>query len=997
MSRVEDTALLQTPVQMGKDGLESIIQIWNDATVEVKNILNNECNILLQCRARIWDDNCFSVIVDYFEFIITEKCCRNVFRSLVNFISHKRGFCRTLYGSPNEAVTTKGQDNSKHSGDKPDVEVIGAHKGVKKTKGLLKRLNIVGVLNKRIEHLESKYDLSTLPKIERSIPETTFRNGVQVLKIRPKPADQNATVLKQRTALVIPQDHCVQYLDMNLRRRENNQKENCVREVGDDEVDVMDRLERFRPGLADFGALKCLCKKCGDIGSFSSVFVLAYHISIKHNSRYLTDGLYCFLCGSHFLNYNMLVDHLQKSHGEHRRLHYETRSLQALEKEQKRNRKLKNSDVKIHCSSSERLRSLSPCTEKEIDEMMASVSEQRATDQQRLKFLHSKSDRNLEKSDDDEVTLQVDESEQVSGCDNDKAVFDCVCCLIDQICSNENCNPNSERLETADTSTSVKTSCASVSGDCSKSILATGPEFSSEKVDNTNSEEQICNLDAEVHSSSSTICGNDKLKIKDEDDVLVDQVVTAHDNNDTKDEVAAAPEADSKQVGKERVEGSDGNSDLKKRRKILCEKGRRRNRKRGRRIVKAPVVKDEAEKQPINKKSCTNVKSEVAESEKTNVYNTRRCVLRSGTIISSVVHKPAMVLPTTPTTSAAVTEGTASTSSSLDKNLATTKNESSYSCKRRVVKRKVLQKEDSKIGQEASKKKSQCRNQYERELRKCSSLKRIASTDNSRSKRLRLDELRSSSTSSAATAGKSEQSYSSLGETKRKSDNAVSRQVPHVKDPGPSNVNTTPDVMKKTGAFLRRNYLSQRKEDSAIVTTQNSAGNAASFMDPSSIPVYMTEAENKAIFSFVVPDKTSPGKLYRCRYCNDTFESEMVRKDSRKHAVGHLRIIRLRCSLCGCCSFFCSDMRIHLQMRHCEKLNRAPAHIVAPGRKIPCMTYNQADSLIEVAVKEKPGRVAFTLGKIISNVSYKPYYPDAVTERKILENTSLKDVTETVP
>lgn len=40
------------------------------------------------------------------------------------------------------------------------------------------------------------------------------------------------------TALVIPQDHCVQYLDMNLRRRENNQKENCAREVTDKEVGV---------------------------------------------------------------------------------------------------------------------------------------------------------------------------------------------------------------------------------------------------------------------------------------------------------------------------------------------------------------------------------------------------------------------------------------------------------------------------------------------------------------------------------------------------------------------------------------------------------------------------------------------------------------------------------------------------------------------------------------------------------------------------------------
>lgn len=50
MNRVEDTALLQAPFHIAKEGFEGIIEVWNDATIEVRNILNNECEILLQCR-----------------------------------------------------------------------------------------------------------------------------------------------------------------------------------------------------------------------------------------------------------------------------------------------------------------------------------------------------------------------------------------------------------------------------------------------------------------------------------------------------------------------------------------------------------------------------------------------------------------------------------------------------------------------------------------------------------------------------------------------------------------------------------------------------------------------------------------------------------------------------------------------------------------------------------------------------------------------------------
>lgn len=53
--------------------------------------------------------------------------------------------------------------------------------------------------------------------------------------------------------------------------------------------------------------------------------------------------------------------------------------------------------------------------------------------------------------------------------------------------------------------------------------------------------------------------------------------------------------------------------------------------------------------------------------------------------------------------------------------------------------------------------------------------------------------------------------------------------------------------------------------------------------------------------------------------------------------VSHLRVMRIRCSLCDAGAFFCSDMRIHLMFRHCDKLNLAPEGFVASGDIVPCM------------------------------------------------------------
>ncbi|RWS26276.1 uncharacterized protein B4U80_14861 [Leptotrombidium deliense] len=65
-----DISLLREPLNLGKTNVKEILQCVHSGTVEVKDIIFNECDIIYECRV-----------------------CRNLFRSLANFLSHKRFYC----------------------------------------------------------------------------------------------------------------------------------------------------------------------------------------------------------------------------------------------------------------------------------------------------------------------------------------------------------------------------------------------------------------------------------------------------------------------------------------------------------------------------------------------------------------------------------------------------------------------------------------------------------------------------------------------------------------------------------------------------------------------------------------------------------------------------------------------------------------------------------------------------------------------------------------
>ncbi|CAL1288753.1 unnamed protein product [Larinioides sclopetarius] len=66
-----DHSILQHPFNLGSNNVKQILKCMQNASKEVKDLILNECNIIYEC-----------------------KICANLFRSLANFLYHKRCYCK---------------------------------------------------------------------------------------------------------------------------------------------------------------------------------------------------------------------------------------------------------------------------------------------------------------------------------------------------------------------------------------------------------------------------------------------------------------------------------------------------------------------------------------------------------------------------------------------------------------------------------------------------------------------------------------------------------------------------------------------------------------------------------------------------------------------------------------------------------------------------------------------------------------------------------------
>lgn len=71
-----DLSLLRKPILTAVTGFMEALRAYEAGTEEIRKLLTSECDVMYECRV-----------------------CRNIFRSLTNFISHKRVYCRKLFNA----------------------------------------------------------------------------------------------------------------------------------------------------------------------------------------------------------------------------------------------------------------------------------------------------------------------------------------------------------------------------------------------------------------------------------------------------------------------------------------------------------------------------------------------------------------------------------------------------------------------------------------------------------------------------------------------------------------------------------------------------------------------------------------------------------------------------------------------------------------------------------------------------------------------------------
>nr|CAD2202208.1 unnamed protein product [Meloidogyne enterolobii] len=308
LNYIKDPASQVPTLSTGSSGVDSIVRYYQNGTEEVKNLLKNECCVIYEC-----------------------SYCRALFRSIINFIAHKRTICRSLQSHIQAEQLSDVIKNAKEgltNDQQPENEEIGANGGgnngnnnnlvakrnVKNVRAL-RRFNPVGNIAKHIRpvnvHLEkanSNIEIQTLPKVVRQVAKTTIIDGRQVIEQLPVGMTIKEQIPENRVALVIPRENSTRCGEMQLRRRRSIQLKKLanggdgggnsggngdaeLHELTLEQIAILERIPSAIP--VDFVHLRCEDERCTTNGqsSFSMLAALAHHLAIQHQTEYTEEAL----------------------------------------------------------------------------------------------------------------------------------------------------------------------------------------------------------------------------------------------------------------------------------------------------------------------------------------------------------------------------------------------------------------------------------------------------------------------------------------------------------------------------------------------------------------------------------------------------------------------------------------------------------------------------------------------------------------------------------
>ncbi|KAJ0178773.1 hypothetical protein K1T71_005548 [Dendrolimus kikuchii] len=245
-----DFALLRKPILTSITGFGQARKIFDFATEELKTLLSNECDILYEC-----------------------KVCRNIFRSLVNFISHKRVYCQEKFNTTvhghfikpstmlSEMLKIKQLEedyqeslNNNNIGNEPDVD----SERIPMTKDLTE---IIERLTKKSGEQDEKDEIPQI-KIQK-IPSSNaavFQNVDENPSNNMRAQVREINKILSRNVAVLQSDG-----KFTIKSSVPQESENVIQISDDDDNDDSDILK---------------CKTCGM--QFSTQKTLRFHMKYKH-------------------------------------------------------------------------------------------------------------------------------------------------------------------------------------------------------------------------------------------------------------------------------------------------------------------------------------------------------------------------------------------------------------------------------------------------------------------------------------------------------------------------------------------------------------------------------------------------------------------------------------------------------------------------------------------------------------------------------------------
>ncbi|XP_066257036.1 uncharacterized protein [Euwallacea similis] len=276
----KDVSHLRKPIQTSISGIKQTVTVWESATQEVKDLLMHECDVMFEC-----------------------KICRTIFRSLANFLLHKREYCIEKFLSTdclnNNSTFQLNLDPIKNS--QSESSSLGK---------VIEKLHEIGQIHESTKELLT-VDLSLDPGNDpvRSMDDcevvASNCNGIILENI-----DSNTSALFQ-TFINGPINHSNTRSEfMKSEVMENHKKiENDV-PILDAEGKIYSFTSSKQPQPDIFPKSELKCVECNN--QFATQKSLTNHIKMVHNpSRIL---YVCPTCKEFFANPWCVYRHLLKVH-----------------------------------------------------------------------------------------------------------------------------------------------------------------------------------------------------------------------------------------------------------------------------------------------------------------------------------------------------------------------------------------------------------------------------------------------------------------------------------------------------------------------------------------------------------------------------------------------------------------------------------------------------------------------------------------------------------